>query len=146
MAAMSDYLENRIVDHVFRARSFTAPTQLWVALFTAAPSDSGGGTEVSGGAYARATPGVNSDTAWAATQGGTPAAASSGTGGLTSNPGTLTFPAPTANWGVITHMAIFDAVTGGNMLFHGALGTAKTVNNGDPAPTITAAGLTITLA
>ncbi|HEY9245638.1 MAG TPA: hypothetical protein VIO11_02215, partial [Candidatus Methanoperedens sp.] len=75
MAGMSDYLENKLIDHIFRARSFTAPTQLWVGLLTAAPSDAGGGTEVSGGSYARATPGVNSDTAWTATQGGTPAAA-----------------------------------------------------------------------
>jgi len=146
MAAMSDYLENRLIDHVFRARSFTAPTQVYVGLYTAAPSDSGGGTEVSGGSYARATPGVNSDTAWAATQGGTPAAASSGTGGLTSNPGVLTFPAPTANWGIVTHVGFFDAASGGNLLFHGALTTSKTINNGDAAPTFTANQLTLTLA
>lgn len=143
---MTDYLENKLIDHIFRGRAFTAPTQLWMALFTAAPSDAGGGTEVTGGSYARATPGVNSDTAWAATQGGTPAAASSGTSGLTSNPGTLTFPAPTANWGVITHAAFFDAASGGNMLFQGALASPKTINNGDPAPSYTAGQLTLTLA
>lgn len=146
MSAMTDYLENKLIDHIFRGRAFTAPTQLWVGLFTAGPSDAGGGTEVTGGSYARATPGVNSDTAWNATQGGTPAAASSGTGGQTANPGTLTFPAPTANWGTITHFALFDAVSGGNMVFQGALAASKTVNNGDAAPTFTAGQLTFTLA
>jgi hypothetical protein len=146
MSAMTDYLENRLIDHIFRGRSFAAPTQLWVGLFTAAPSDAGGGTEVTGGSYARATRGVNSDTAWEATQGGTPAAASSGTSGATQNPAAITFPAPTANWGVITHIAIFDAVSGGNMLFQGALTTAKTVNNLDPAPSIAIGDLDLTLA
>lgn len=147
MSAMSDYLENKLIDHIFRGRSYTAPTQLWIGLLTAAPSDSGGGTEVSGGAYARATPGVNSDTAWKATQGGTPAAASSGTTGLTANPAAITFPAPSgANWGVITHFGIYDASSGGNLLFHGALGVAKTVNNGDAAPSIAIDGVTVTLA
>jgi len=101
---------------------------------------------VTGGSYARATPGVSSDTAWAATQGGTPSAASSGTGGLTSNPGVLTFPSPTANWGVVTHVGFFDAVSSGNLLFHGVLTTSKTVNNGDAAPTFAANQLTLTLA
>lgn len=144
MAGKSDYLENKIIDHVFRGRSYTAPSQLWVGLLTAAPTDAGGGTEVTGGSYARATPGVNSDTAWAATQGGTPAAASSGTNGLTSNPGALTFPAPSANWGVITHFGIYDASTAGNLLYWAPLTTSKTVNNGDPAPTFAAGALTVT--
>jgi hypothetical protein len=145
MSAMTDYLENKLIDHIFRARSFTAPSQLWIALFTAAPSDAGGGTEVTGGSYARATPGVNSDTAWKATQGGTPAAASSGTGGATSNPAALTFPTPSANWGNITHFAIMDAASGGNMLFQAALTAAKTVNNGDPAPSFAVDDLDFTL-
>ena len=146
MASMTDYLENKLIDHIFRARSFTAPTQLWMGLFTAAPSDAGGGTEVTGGSYARATPGVNSDTAWAATQGGTPAAASSGTGGATTNPAAITFPAPTANWGVVTHMAFFDAVSGGNMLFQAPLTASKTINNLDPAPSFAIGDLDLILA
>lgn len=144
MTGKSDYLENKLIDHIFRGRAFTAPTQLWVGLLTAAPTDAGGGTEVTGGSYARATPGVNSDTAWAATQGGTPAAASSGTGGVTSNPAALTFPAPTANWGVVTHMGIYDAVSGGNLLYWVALTAAKTINNGDAAPSFAIAALTVT--
>lgn len=143
MAGKSDYLENKIIDHVFRGRSFTAPTQVWVGLLTAAPSDAGGGTEVTGGSYARATPGANSDTAWAATQGGTPAAASSGTGGLTSNPAALAFPAPTANWGSVTHLGVYDASTAGNLLYWVALTVAKTVNNGDAAPSFAIGALTV---
>lgn len=142
---MSDYLENKLVDHIFRARSFTAPSTIYVALFTAAPSDSGGGTEVSGGSYARVQVGP-SDSAWKSTQGTTTAVASSGTGGQTMNGSSITFPTPSANWGSITHFGIFDASSGGNLLFWGALTTAKTVNNGDPAPSFAGDALTVTLA
>lgn len=145
MAGMSDYLENKLIDHLFRGRSFTAPTQIWVGLLTATPSDTGGGTEVTGGSYARATPGVNSDTSWKATQGGTPAAASSGTGGQTSNPATLSFPSPSANWGTVTHLGIYDASTAGNLLFWVALTASKTINNGDAAPSFAIDALTVTI-
>jgi hypothetical protein len=133
MSQMSDYLENKLIDHVFRATSFTMPSALYVALFTAAPSDSGGGTEVTGGSYARVNlaPSVSN---WKSTN-GTTSGASSGTGGQTSNASIITYPVPSANWGTITHFAIFDAVTTGNMLLWGSLTTPKTVNNGDGAPT-----------
>lgn len=144
MAALTDYAENQIVDHMLRGATFTKPTTIAVALFTAAPSDTGGGTEVSGGAYARVTVGP-SNTTWNATQGGT-SGASSGTTGLTDNAAAIVFPAPTANWGTISHFAIFDATTSGNMLIHGALTTSKTVNNGDPAPQFNAGELNITFA
>lgn len=132
--AKSDYLENEIIKHIFRTGSFTKPTNLYVALFTAAPSDAGGGTEVSGGSYARV---ANNplDANWAAT---------SGTDGKTSNVGAITFPAPTANWGTVTHWGIFDASTAGNLLYHAALTTSKTVNNGDAAPSFGAGALTVT--
>lgn len=141
--AKSNYLENKIIDHVFRNRSFTVPTTIYVALYTAAPSDAGGGTEVTGGSYARVQVGP-SDTAWEATQGGTPAAASSGTTGATQNAAAITFPAPTANWGSVTHFAILDASTAGNFLYAGALAIPKTVNNGDPAPSFAAGALDVT--
>lgn len=146
MSAMSDYLENKLVDHIFRGVSFTAPAALHVALFTAAPSDSGGGTEVSGGSYARAQ--LNpSTTNWAATNGATTTTnPSSGTGGATSNNSAITFPAPTANWGTVTHFGIFDASTSGNLLVHGALTASKTVNNGDAAPSFAISALVVTLA
>ena len=88
MAAMSDYLEGEIRKHIFRTGSFTKPTVLAVALFTAAPSDSGGGTEVSGGGYARVQRDPL-DANWTGV---------SATDGLTDNAAALTFPVPTANW------------------------------------------------
>ncbi|MDT7040848.1 phage tail fiber protein [Candidatus Nitronereus thalassa] len=143
-SAMTNYLENKLADHVFRTSSFTKPTVLGHALFTAAPGETGGGTEVSGGSYARVDlPPLNTN--WNATQGGT-SGDSSGTGGLTDNAVDITFPAPSANWGTITHFAIFDATTAGNMLIYGALGTSKTVNDGDPAPKFPAGDLDITFA
>jgi hypothetical protein len=141
MAAMSDYLENKLIDWLLRAQTFTPPATLYVGLLTAAPSDSGGGTEVSGGAYARVA--VSSSLAnWAGTQSAASTTASSGTSGTTSNNGAITFPAPTANWGSVTHVGIYDAASGGNLLLWGALTTAKTVNNGDAAPSFAAAALT----
>ncbi len=146
MSAMSDYLENKLVDHIFRAQSFSAPATLYVALFTSAPSDSGGGTEVSGGNYARAS--VTSSLAnWAGTQSAGSTTASSGTGGQTSNNGAITFNAPSgANWGTVTHFGIFDAASSGNLLFHGALTAPKTINDGDSAPSFQTAQLAVTFA
>ena len=144
MAAMTNFLENNIIDWLLRGQAYTPPANVYIALFTAAPSDAGGGTEVSGGSYARVQ--VASALAnWAGTQSAGSTTASSGTGGTTSNNAAITFPAPTANWGVITHFAIMDASSGGNMLFHGALTTSKTVNNGDAAPSYAAAALSLQL-
>jgi hypothetical protein len=144
MAAMSNFLENELVDHVFRSRSFPAPTAMWVALFTAAPNDTGGGTEVTGGSYARIALNPSASN-WQGTGGEVTAVDSAGTGGTTSNNATITFPAPTANWGTITHFAIFDAVTSGNMFFYGALTQSKNVNNGDAAPSFAVSALSIQL-
>lgn len=148
---MTDFLENKLIDFLFRGQALgitgasaaagTGPTTLYVGLFTATPSDTGGGTEVTGGSYARVS--VTSALAnWAGTQSAASTVASSGTTGTTSNNGTITFPAPTANWGTITSIGIFDASTAGNLLIYGALGTNKTVNNGDAAPSFAAAALT----
>jgi hypothetical protein len=145
MSAMSNYLENELIDHIFRARSFTAPTVLAVGLFTAAPSDSGGGTEVTGGSYARASLNQSASN-WEGTGGEVTATDSAGTGGATQNAVAITFPTPSANWGVITHFGIFDATSAGNLLFHGALTASKTVNNGDPAPSFAIGALDVTLA
>jgi hypothetical protein len=142
-AQASDYLENKIIDHLFRTGTFAKPAALWIALFTAAPSDLGGGTEVVGGGYLR----VNLaplDTNWKATQGGT-SGASSGTGGLTANAVQITFPAPTANWGTATHFGIFDAASAGNLLIWDALTAARTILNGDPAPSFAIDALQITV-
>jgi len=83
---------------------------------------------------------------FAGTQAAASTTASSGTGGVTSNNGSITFPSPSASWGTVTHFGIWDASTGGNLLFHGALTTSKTINNGDAAPSFAAAALTLTFA
>lgn len=143
-AAMSDYLENKLIDALLRGQSYTMPTNVYVALATASGSDSACGTEVSGGSYARVTV-ASSTTNWAGTQSTGSTAASSGTGGTTSNNGTITFPSPTANWGTIVEVCVFDASTSGNLLFRTALTVSKTVNNGDAAPSFAAAALTFQL-
>lgn len=130
MSAMSDYLENKLIDHCFRGVAYTAPAGLYAALFTAAPSDTGGGTEVSGGSYAR-TNLAPSTTNWASTGGATTTSnPSAGTGGTTSNNAAITFPTATGNWGTVTHVGIFDASTAGNLLWWGALTSSQVVNTG----------------
>lgn len=143
MSNLSNYLENKLIDHILRATAYPVPTAIYVGLFTTASSDAGPGTEVSGGSYARVQVGPGL-AAWAATQGGT-AGASTGTTGQSSNVADITFPAPTANWGTITHFGLFDAVTGGNLLMQTQLAVPKVVNSGDQAPKFPAAGLTVTL-
>lgn len=132
MGALTDYTEDEIIKHLFRTGSFTKPAGLHVALFTAAPGEAGGGTEVTGGSYARAAS-APGDANWTATSLGN---------GTTSNAVTVTFPAPTANWGSVTHWGIFDAATGGNLLIYAALTTAKTINSGDAAPSFGVGALT----
>jgi hypothetical protein len=139
----SDYLENKLVDHLFRAATFAKPAGLFVALLTGAPTDAGGGAEVAGGAYAR----VNlapSDTNWKATQGGT-SGASSGSTGTTANAVAITFPAPTANWGTVSHFAVYDAASGGNLIIWDALTAPRTILSGDPAPSFPPDALQITV-
>lgn len=142
-AQASDYLENKLIDHLFRTATFAKPAALYIALLTAAPTDAGGGTEVVGGGYAR----VNLaplDTNWKATQGGT-SGASAGTGGVTANAVSIAFPAPSANWGTVTHFGIYDASTAGNLLIWDALTAARTILNGDPAPSFAIDALQITV-
>lgn len=144
MSAMSDFLENKIIDQLFRGQTAPTTTTLHVGLLTSAPSDSGGGTEVSGGSYARVA--VTSSLAnWAGTQAAGSVVASSGTGGATSNNVAISFPTPTATWGTVTHFGIYDAATGGNLLFWGSLTINKTINQADTV-TFPAASLSITFA
>ena len=111
--SFSDYLETKVLDHVFGGTSYTAPSTLYVALFTAAPSDSGGGTEVSGGAYARQT------------------IAFTTSGDTTSNNAAIEFPTATANYGTVTHVGIYDASSSGNLMAWAALTSSKTIETGD---------------
>lgn len=122
MSAKSDYLENGVLNHVLRNTSLTQPaTNVWVALFTAATTDTGGGTEVTGGAYARVR--VQGTSAWDAPS-----------NGATANTSDINFVQATANWGTVSHVAIIDSCsdTGtNNFLYHGSLTSSKVVNNGD---------------
>lgn len=120
MSSFGNYLENELLDHVWGNAAYAAPATLYLALSTTDPTDDGSGiTEPSGGSYARL--GVaNNLTNW-------PAAV----GGSKSNGADFTFITATASWGVISHMAIFDAAVGGNMLAHAALTSSKTIDNGD---------------
>lgn len=146
MSAISNYLENKIIDWLMRGQAYTPPTTLYVALYASsgAPSDSGGGTEVTGGGYARVAI-TSSLTAWAGTQAAGSLTASSGTSGTTSNNNPISFPAPTGDWGVIGYIGILDASSAGNLLWWGALSQVKTVNNGDAAPSFAAAALAVQL-
>lgn len=116
MAALSDHAENLLLNFLMTTGTATRPTNWYLALFTAAPSDSGGGTECSGNGYSRQT------VAWDA---------ATGTGGTTSNSGNVTFTASGGNFGNVTHIGIFDASTSGNLLWHGAMAASKQVNAGD---------------
>ena len=154
MAALTSFMENHVIDWLLRAQAIgitgataaaaTGPATVYVALYTTNPTATTTGTEVSGGSYARVAV-TSALTAWAGTQGAATTVVSSGTTGQTSNNTILTFPAPTAAWGVITGFAMLDALTLGNMLIFGALTTSKTVNSGDAAPSFAAAALTFSL-
>lgn len=116
MSALSDWAEKAVLDWLMGGATPTRPSARYVALYTAAPSDSGGGTEVSGSGYSR--------------QAATFDAASS-PGGTTSNSAAVSFTASGGSWGTITHMGIFDASSGGNLIWHGALTASKTIGDGD---------------
>lgn len=133
--SFSDYLEAKVLNEVFGATAFAAPGTLYVALFTAAPSDSGGGTEVTGGSYARIAV-TNNTTNWPNATGTSPTSKSNGT--------VITFPTATANWGTVVAFGIFDASSGGNLLVWADLNANRTVNSGDTT-SFAVSALTITL-
>ena len=130
MSALSDHAEKLVLDWLMTNGTATRPTSWFVGLFTAAPSDSGGGTEVSTGGYTRKSVTFS---------------AASSPGGTTSNSGVVTWTASGANFGTVTHVGIFDASTSGNLLWHGGLSASKTVNDGDTIQ-FAAGNLTLTLA
>lgn len=111
--SFSNYLENKVLLHVFGATAYTAPSTLYVALFTSDPGETGSGTEVSGGSYARQT------------------ATFTVTDNQASNTAAVEFPTATGSWGTITYAAVYDASSGGNLLAYGALTTSKTIASGD---------------
>lgn len=119
--SFSDFLELELLDHVFGNAAYTAPGTLHIGLFTVAPSDTGGGTEVTGGSYARVAV-TNNSTNWPAASGGAKA-----------NGTAVTFPTATASWGTVVAFGIFDAGSGGNLLAWATLTTNKTIGSGDTA-------------
>ena len=130
MAALSDYAEKLLLDFLMTTGTATRPTNWYVALYTAAPSDAGGGTEVSGAGYARQSVAFDA----AATPGGT-----------TSNSADVSFTAAGGDYGTVTHLGIFDASSAGNLLWHGALTASKAVEDGDTI-TFTAGNIDLTMA
>ena len=119
MTAMSNYLENALINATLRNTSYTSPSTVYVALFTSDPTDAGSGTECSGSGYARQS--------------------------ATFSAPDVSFPQATGAWGTITHFGIFDASSSGNLLYHGALTASKTIASGDLLK-ITSTNLTVTLA
>jgi hypothetical protein len=111
--SFSNTFETRVLSWVFTAGSATRPTEWHVALYTAAPSDTGGGTEVSGGAYVRQS------------------VAFTVSGNTATNSAALEYPTATASYGTVTHVGVFDASTGGNLIAYAALTTAKSIDTGD---------------
>jgi hypothetical protein len=116
MSEMSNYLENALINVTLRATSYTAPTTVYVSLWTSDPTDAGSGTEVStsGTSYART-----------AVTFGAPS------NGVTTNSAAVEFPQATASWGTVGWIGINDAATSGNLLYHTILDASKTIDIGD---------------
>lgn len=128
MAEMSNYLENALINATLRNTSYTSPTTVYLALYTTDPTDADTGTEVSGGSYARQsiTMGAPSN-------------------GVSTNSADIEFPQATGSWGTVAYIGIRDALTSGNLLYHTALDTSKTIDTGDIFK-IATGSLSVTLA
>lgn len=114
MAEMSNYLENKLLDHVLRNTSYTSPTTVYVGLYTSNPDEGNTGTEVSGGSYARQALSVTT-----------------ASGGIVTSSADVSFPQATGSWGTISHIGLLDAVTSGNLLMYTQLTTSKVIESGD---------------
>ena len=113
--SLSNTFETHTLNYLFTTTSVTRPTAWYIALFTSNPAEDASGTEVStsGTAYARqsATFTVSGDTA--------------------SNSAAIEFPTATASYGTVSHVGVFDASTGGNLIAYAALTTSKAIDTGD---------------
>jgi hypothetical protein len=114
MAEMSNFLENALINATLRNTSYTSPTTVYVGLYTSDPTDANTGTEVSGGSYART-----------AVTFGAPS------NGTSLNDAAVEFPQATGSWGTVGWIGILDAATSGNLMYHTALDTSKTIDTGD---------------
>ena len=128
MAEISNYLENALINGTIRGTTYTAPSTVYVGLYTTDPTDANTGTEVSGGSYARVAV--------------TFAAPSNG---VTTNNADVTFTQATASWGTVGWIGILDASSSGNLLYHTPLDVAKTIDSGDIFK-IATGSLSVTLA
>jgi hypothetical protein len=128
MAAMSNYLENALINATLRNTSYSSPATVYVGLFTSDPTDAGTGTECTGGAYARKSMAFNAPS-----------------NGASTNSAAVEFDQATSSWGTITHFGILDALTSGNLLYHGALTASKAIDTGDVFK-FASASVTVTLA
>ena len=128
MAEMSNYLENALINVTLRATAYTAPTTVYLALYTTDPTDADTGTECSGTSYARqsVTFGAPSN-------------------GVSTNSAAIEFPQAGGAWGTITHIGIRDALTTGNLLYHTPLDASKTIATGDVFR-VASGSLSVTLA
>lgn len=117
---ISTYLQQKLLEHTYKNIAYTPPTTVYVALYTSNPGVDDSGTEVSGGAYARQTVTF-----------GTFAQDGSNRGYLPSTDDPLEFPEATADWGTVTHVAIKDALTGGNLLHFGAIADSVEIETYD---------------
>lgn len=116
MGSFANYLENALLKHVFNGTAYTAPAAVYVALSTADPLDDGSGlAEPSGNGYSR-----TQVPSW-----------STASAGQVSNAAQVQFPQATGAWGTITHFALLDAATGGNLLAHAQLSATLTVQTGN---------------
>jgi hypothetical protein len=127
MAQMSNFLENALINATLRNTTYTSPASVYVGLFTTDPTDPGSGTEVSGGSYARVV-----------------ATFTAPTDGVSPTNADVQFAQCTLTWGTVTHFGIFDALTSGNLLYHGSLTSSKTIETGDVFK-IASGNLTVTL-
>jgi hypothetical protein len=116
MSQLSNYLQDALLTHLLRNTDFVRPATLYVALYTVAPTDGGGGTEVGAASYAR-QPIVTG----AASRFSDPTIEGSGNGYESWNLDNVVFPVAATAWGTIKAFAIFDQLVGGNMWWHGNL-------------------------
>ncbi len=111
---MSNYLENALINVTLRGTAYTAPTTIYVALYTSDPTDANTGTEVSGGSYAR-----------------TSVTFAAPSNGASLSNADCTFPQATASWGTVGWIGLMDASTSGNLLYHTPLDVSKAIDTGD---------------
>lgn len=128
MAEMSNYLETALINGTIRGTTYTAPTTIYVALYTSDPTDANTGTEVSGGSYSR-----------------TSVTFAAPSNGVSVSNADCTFPQATASWGTVGWIGLMDASTSGNLLYHTPLDTSKVIDNGDIFK-ISSGNLSVTLA